>query len=253
MPRAEPRHALLLAVLAVTVLVVLLVDRRGDTAPPAAAAPAYTKTVVLRPLSIDLGDRVIVVLRTPSLAGRVATAGGPVSAARERAWTQDALTAQRRLLARLPRRGVVSAAGGELRPRPRRLLDGRRARDGAADRARPGREGCLSRARCGARAAVAGAPATPRLPGADGQGVTIALLDAGVDAGDPSLRGRILAGIDLVGTPPAAAERHGTETARRLVARDGSRSRRRASCRSGSPPPSRTAAAAGPCTRAPTR
>ena len=220
MPRAEPRHALLLAVLAVTVLVVLLVDRRGDTAPPAAAEPGYTKTVVLRPLSIDLGDRVIVVLRTPSLAGRVAAAGGPVSAARERAWTQDALAAQRRLLARLALRGVV------LRPEASFV----RVLDGFSTVAAPGTVPLIERDRDvkgvypvrAAEPVVPGrAPAVPRLPGADGRDVTIALLDSAVDAGDPSLRGRILGGIDLVGAPPAPDERHGTETARRLVGATG--------------------------------
>ena len=67
-----------------------------------------------------------------------------------------------------------------------------------------------------------------RLAGADGRGVTIALLDTGVDAAVPYLRGRVLGGIDLVGGDPGALaaaspanpselERHGTEMAGLLV------------------------------------
>ena len=70
------------------------------------------------------------------------------------------------------------------------------------------------------------------LPGYDGRGVTIALLDTGVDRGQPHLRGRVLRGIDIVDgrddTPAAVdpggsgrVEHHGTEMAGILVGAGG--------------------------------
>jgi minor extracellular serine protease Vpr len=71
------------------------------------------------------------------------------------------------------------------------------------------------------------------LPGYDGRGVTIALLDTGVDRTQPFLRGRIADGINLLGdsdftaiaaTKPDDAtrlERHGTEMAGLLVGAGG--------------------------------
>jgi subtilisin family serine protease len=70
------------------------------------------------------------------------------------------------------------------------------------------------------------------LPGFNGRGVTIALLDTGVDESHPYLRGRVLAGIDVVDNhedataranpqDPSELERHGTELAGILAGSDG--------------------------------
>ena len=114
-----------------------------------------------------------------------------------------------------------------------------------AARARPRRRRRLSRPRriSGRRfdaparqptssALGAGRRAVPRIPGYDGTGVTIALLDTGIDATHPYLRGRVLEGIDIVDPEgraaarphphdPALVERHGTQTAGLLVGSGG--------------------------------
>ncbi len=71
------------------------------------------------------------------------------------------------------------------------------------------------------------------LPGFDGSGISIALLDTGVDRSQPYLDGRVEPGIDIVGGTPTAApqrdpaatgrsiERHGTELAGILVGSGG--------------------------------
>jgi subtilisin family serine protease len=66
----------------------------------------------------------------------------------------------------------------------------------------------------------------------DGRGVTIALLDTGVDRAHPFLRGRVASGVDIVGgesgalaasrpDEPAQLERHGTQMAGLLVGSGG--------------------------------
>ena len=107
------------------------------------------------------------------------------------------------------------------------------------------------------------------LPGFDGRGVTVALLDTGVDRAQPYLRGRIKDGVDIVGGSDLAlaaphpdneaeVERHGTELAGIIVGQavpPTCRASRRAPgcCRSASPDGSGRPQVATPCTRAPTR
>ena len=78
----------------------------------------------------------------------------------------------------------------------------------------------------------AGRRAVPRVPGFDGTGVTIALLDTGIDPTHPYLRGRLLEGIDILDAEgrafarphphdSALVERHATQTAGLLVGSGG--------------------------------
>ena len=184
---------------------------------------------------VAVGQRMIVVLRSPSLAVRVGRAGLQADPARERRWTSIALTAQRRLLARLAAHGV------RLRPEYRyaRVLNGFSAAVDARALSLLEADAVVAgiypvRAAYPATTVLpAAAPGRPgytgsTLAGFDGRGVTIALLDTGVDSTHPYLRGRVLAGIDLLaGKGPAEAqarpdgdgepERHGTELAGLLV------------------------------------
>jgi hypothetical protein len=57
---------------------------------------------------VNVRQRVLVVLRSPSMAQRVAQNGGLASQQKERTWTRSALAAQRQLLSELSRQvGVV--------------------------------------------------------------------------------------------------------------------------------------------------
>jgi len=238
MPRAESRHAVLLALLTASATAALLATggRSAGQAPALLPdAAAWRGLVESRP-RVALGERVIVVLRTPSLAQRVAAAGGEASTGDERAWTNDAVTAQKLLLSRLALRGLKVHPDYSFA----RVLDGFSAtidasavplveRDADVAGVYPVR--AAFPASFSTSSAVSGLGSL-RVPGIDGRGVTIALLDTGVDSAVPYLRGRVLDGIDVVGRDPGAlaavrpddpaqVERHGTEMAGILVGAGG--------------------------------
>jgi len=187
--------------------------------PAAARSPATTRPAVA------LAGRDIVVLKTPSLAQRIA-GYGPATEEQERAWTSQASAAQQQVLTK------VAAAGIEVQPDYAftRVLDGFSARLDPRAVALLQREpevaGIFSvRAAYPASTSTGTKGSEPiTLPAATGRGVTIALLDTGV-----RVRGHVQPGIDVVnGNDDAHAvadpqdrsrvEGHGTELAGILAA-----------------------------------
>src|SRR5581483_1926343 len=206
--RSSDGHALALTLIAVAVTVALLTvggrsAGRATPPPPSAAASSWRGLVGSRP-RVAVGQRVIVVLRAPSLAQRVAAAGGDAGDAQERHWSQAALSAQRLLISRLAVQGVA------IKPEYTytRVLDGFSAAvdpsaipllEKDADVAgvypvRPAYPASLSEQALASPefAPGAGRRADVGLAGVDGRGVTIALLDTGVDPTTPYLRARVL-------------------------------------------------------------
>jgi hypothetical protein len=180
--------------------------------------------------------RVIVVLAAPSLADRVAAAGKLPAPKQQRSFVRRADALQRRLVQALRARGI----GIRRHYVYTRVLNGFSAtvdaRALAALSHTPGVAGIypvravypaalgattLTAAGLPRLAPTAEAPAS--LPGEDGSGVTVALLDSGVDRRAPALRGRVGFGVDLVDRDAnvlpvrPAVERHGTRMASLLV------------------------------------
>jgi subtilisin family serine protease len=239
--RVEPRATAPLGLLAVGAVLALLLAGGGGAGGgiPAERLPVAAAWAGLvggpRP-HVSAGQRVIVVLKAPSLADRV---GRTATAAAEQRWSAGAFAAQRRLIGRLALEGV------RIRPEYTytRVIDGFSAAIDARGisllDAAPEVAG-VYRVRVAYPATAPGAQPVARggsgqgltLPGMDGSGVTVALLDTGVDRSQPYLRGRVLPGYDIVRRhgqalartkpgDPASIEEHGTELAGVLVGAGG--------------------------------
>jgi subtilisin family serine protease len=241
--------ALLLVVAVAATIVAVLVhaardsDRRSPSESLGLDASAWSGLVGSERPDVAVGDRVIVVLNGPSLAQRVARAGGLASSAQQRRWTAAALAAQQQLIAELALQGipvrpeftytrVLAGFSAVLDARAIAVLERREEIEGVyavrvaypaaeespllePDEEQPGRY-----------------DADVGLPGFGGRGVTIALLDTGVDRFHPALHGRVREGFDVVARDesalaeappgrPGDLERHGTQLAGILVGAGG--------------------------------
>jgi subtilisin family serine protease len=219
----------IVALVAIAAAAWLTVRSSKEPAPPPtpAASTSWLGLVTPNRPRVALGERYIVVLRTPSVSQRVAKLKLATEQA-ERRWTAEVFAAQQQVLTQLARHGlgvhpdysyarVLDGFSSVLDPRAVALLEHnpevagvypvRVAYPATIDASAPG-----------------GTQPGATLPGLDGTGITIALLDTGVDLSHPYLGGRVERGIDVVGGTTSAAaqpnpqdhkqvERHGTELA----------------------------------------
>jgi minor extracellular serine protease Vpr len=232
----EPYNALVLAALAVVVTAVLIAAGGGSRDTAAQGVPSWQGLAGAQRPRVAVGQRVIVLLKAPALADRVGNAGGLATGEEERRWTESALSAQKLLVARLRVQGVVVQPEFSYTHTVNGFAAAFDARGVALLERAPEVAGIYP-VRAAYPAAIASAPQFGQRPeialsDRDGRGVTIALIDTGVDRAHPFLRGRVATGIDVVGGDPDAAaapqpdepaqlERHGTELAGLLVGSGG--------------------------------
>jgi len=243
--REAPQLSLLAALaLAATLLSVAAGAGSAQKENAHVAASAWRGLVGTPREQIALGQRMIVVLNSPSLADQVAAAGGRATEAQERRWTAAALAADNLLITRVAQEGVtirpehrfarvLTGFSAPLDPRAVSLLEQAPEVAGVYP-VRVTYPASISSTlvQNGALAAGAGTRAGTVLPGFDGRGVRIALLDTGVDETNPYIVGQLGDGRDLVdgdadpsanASPddPTRIERHGTQLAGLLAGSQG--------------------------------
>ena len=188
--------------------------------------------------AVSTAQRYVVLLEEPSLAARVRALGGQATDAQMRAWTRAAVGVQEQFLARMSASGarvatdyryvrVLNGFSARLDPTSLEVVDGDRE-VAAVYPVRPAFPAQVAEAPDVTPSAVRGLD----IPGLDGTGVTVALLDTGIDPSHPYLRRSLLPGIDLINpgsgavaqphpTIPGRPERHGTELAGIVSGSDG--------------------------------
>jgi minor extracellular serine protease Vpr len=233
-------------VLAATMLVVGFGVRAASERSLVSQAASWQGLVGGPRPKVEVGQREIVVLKTPSLAQRVAENGGFATQRQEHEWTRAAIASQKQLLAEMASHGilirvdfsfarVLNGFSAPLDARAVALLE-RQSDVVGVYPVRVAYPASLSSRLLGSEGLAVGAGSLPSLllPGYDGRGVTVALLDTGVDASHPYLHGRIQDGVNVVdpgrrgGAPavadpdqPSRLETHGTEMAGLLVGAGG--------------------------------
>jgi len=216
----------------------------GSAASPSserASAESWSGLVGEPRARVATGARVVVVLSAFSLADRVERAGGLATDRDERRWTATALAAQQQFISSLARQGVaikpehrftrtINGFSALLDPRAIALLE----RTPGVKGVYPVRTAFPASVSSTALrlGAGAGQRVGVRLAGIAGRGVTIALVDTGVDLHKAYLHGHVLPGIDVLGGRSHAdavarpgdstqVEQHGTEMAGILVGTGG--------------------------------
>ena len=243
--QAALTRAATLAVVAGLVGTLVVVDPvRGAGESAVRAAAAAWHGVFGERAKPTSAQRMVVVLSAPSLADRMAEADEPPTSDEQKRWAAEADAGQRLLLARLASRGVKI----ERQHAFTRTVNGFSALLDARAQAELGRSAgvvgvypvrtvypasvtsrTLSRPEF---RAGAGRRPEAGLPGFDGSGLRIGLVDSGVELDHPYLNGRVLPGIDLVDgdrraaaepkpDEPRRADSHGTRMAGILIGSGG--------------------------------
>ena len=188
--------------------------------------------------TVSTAQRYVVLLEEPSLAERVRAEGGQASDKKMRAWTAAAVGVQEQFLARMAAAGVrigaehryvrvLNGFSARLDPTSLSLLE----RDREVAGVYPVRVAYPAQSD-DAPDVTPAAVADLEVPGLDGSGVTVALIDTGVDSSHPYLRRSMLPGIDLINpgsgaiaqphpTIPGRPERHATELAGVITGSEG--------------------------------
>jgi subtilisin family serine protease len=235
--RTPPSRSVL-AVLAAFAVVLGAAGANAQDAPQPAIDEAGWQGVLGVRGVVSAAQRYVVLLDEPSLAARVTAHGGTATEAEMRGWTGTALRVQEQFLARMTASGarvspdyrfvrVVNGFSAQLDPTSLELVESDREVVGVY----PVR--IAYPAQVGESANIAPSLLTGLdVPGLDGTGVTVALLDTGIDPSHPYLRDSVLDGIDLLEpgsgavaqphpTIPGRPEGHATELAGIVTGSDG--------------------------------